>query len=69
MREGPRGFGARDDRGVRERAEQHGEWAERAERLRRARRGGPGEEGGAEAPDRGIFGPRPTRADADPDEG
>ncbi len=36
-RDGPRGFGALDDRGVGERAEQRGEWAERAERLRRAR--------------------------------
>jgi ATP-dependent RNA helicase DeaD len=36
--EGPRGFGAPDDRGVSERAEQRDEWAERAERMRRARR-------------------------------
>jgi len=37
-REGPRGFGAPDDRGVSERAEQRDEWAARAERLRRSRR-------------------------------
>ncbi len=36
-RDGPRGFGADDDRTVGERTEQRGEWAERAERLRRAR--------------------------------
>jgi hypothetical protein len=38
QRDGPRGFGAPDDRGVRERAEQRDEWAARAERLRRSRR-------------------------------
>jgi ATP-dependent RNA helicase DeaD len=48
--DGPRGFGGMDDRGVGERAEQRGEWAERAERLRNARRGSPGDAstGGAE---------------------
>jgi ATP-dependent RNA helicase DeaD len=57
VREGPRGFGERDDRGVRERAEQTGEWAQRAERLRRARRAGPegGDPAGEPPPDRGIF--------------
>jgi ATP-dependent RNA helicase DeaD len=45
--DGPRGFGATDDRPVRERAEQRGEWAERAERLQRAKRRAPG------APDAG----------------
>jgi ATP-dependent RNA helicase DeaD len=45
--DGPRGFGEKDDRPVRERAEQRGEWAERAERLQRAKRRAPG------APDAG----------------
>ncbi|MGZ8376391.1 MAG: DbpA RNA binding domain-containing protein [Gemmatirosa sp.] len=45
--DGPRGFGGTDDRPVRERAEQRGEWAERAERLQRAKRRAPG------APDAG----------------
>jgi len=40
--DGPRGFGGADDRPVRERAEQRGEWAERAERLQRAKRRAPG---------------------------
>jgi ATP-dependent RNA helicase DeaD len=45
--DGPRGFGGTDDRPVRERAEQRGEWAERAARLQRAKRRAPG------APDAG----------------
>jgi ATP-dependent RNA helicase DeaD len=40
--DGPRGFGGTDDRGVAERSEQRGEWAERAERLRNAQRKVPG---------------------------
>jgi hypothetical protein len=65
MRDGPRGFGERDDRGVSERAEQRGEWAERAERMRRARpaRGGAGGEmAGGDAPDApDARGPRDAR--------
>lgn len=52
-RDGPRTFGEADDRSVRERAEQRGEWAERAERLRRSTRrpfdGGQGDGRGGDA--------------------
>ena len=51
--DGPRGFGATDDRTVGERAEQRGEWAERAERLQRAKRRAPGQSD-AGSPDAGA---------------
>ncbi len=64
-RDGPRGFGAPDDRGVGERAEQRGEWAERAERLRRAR---PNAGGSTEARDEARDAAPRGRAGHDADE-
>ena len=59
--DGPRGFGAPDDRDVREKAEQRTEWAERAERLRRARRPMPGTDDADEGGD--IRGPMDAPAE------